>query len=75
MTPFTFSDGTHAPVNNWTVVPQQCQMKDPANYTDPETVDGFRFVVRGEEGTASESRLSYPAGASRFGDLGSKHGQ
>ncbi|KAL8771386.1 MAG: hypothetical protein Q9203_004991 [Teloschistes exilis] len=66
MTPFTFSDGTHVPVNNWIVVPQQCMMKDPEHYPRPETFDGFRFVQPrggGEEGgvAGSESRLSHPS--------------
>jgi cytochrome P450 len=62
MTPFTFSDGTYVPTNNWIVVPQQAQMKDPANYVDPETFNGFRFVNRGKgEQATSESRLSHPS--------------
>ncbi|KAL8830386.1 MAG: hypothetical protein Q9191_001463 [Dirinaria sp. TL-2023a] len=61
MAPFTFSDGTHVPANNWIVVPQQSQMKDPANYTNPETFDGFRFVKSNKEGAASESRFSHPS--------------
>ena len=61
MAPFTFSDGTHVPANNWIVVPQQVQMKDPANYPEPEKFDGFRFVTHDLEGVASESRLSHPS--------------
>ena len=61
MTPFTFSDGTHVPANNWIVVPQQAQMKDPANYPEPEKFDGFRFVKYSQEGASSESRLSHPS--------------
>ena len=63
MSPFTFSDGTHVPANNWVVVPQQRMMKDPANYAEPDTFDGFRFV-KGNDTTAasnSESRLSHPS--------------
>ena len=59
--PYTFSDGTYVPANNWIVVPQQVQMRDPANYADPETFDCFRFVKQGKGGTSSESRLSHPS--------------
>ncbi|KAL9041306.1 MAG: hypothetical protein Q9180_001364 [Flavoplaca navasiana] len=61
MTPFTFSDGTHVPAKNWIVVPQQCMMKDPKHYPQPETFDGFRFVTHRDEGAVSESRLSHPS--------------
>lgn len=61
MAPFTFSDGTHVPANNWIVVPQQAQMKDPANYAEPEKFVGFRFVTHSREGAASESRFSHPS--------------
>ena len=61
MTPFTFSNGTHIPANNWVVVPQQRMMKDPANYPNPDTFEGFRFVRQGDETAASESRLSHPS--------------
>ncbi|KAL9059674.1 MAG: hypothetical protein Q9206_001377 [Seirophora lacunosa] len=61
LSPFTSSDGTHVPANNWIVVPQQRMMKDPTLYRDPETFDGFRFVMRGDDSTASESRLSHPS--------------
>ena len=61
MTPFTFSDGTHVPANNWIVVPQQAQMKDPANYPKPEKFDGFRFDAHDREGVASESRFPHPS--------------
>lgn len=61
MTPFTFSDGTHVPADNWIVVPQQVQMKDSANYADPEPFNGYRFVKSGLEDTASDSRLSHPS--------------
>jgi len=60
-TPFTFSDGTYVPPKNWVVVPQLVQMKDPANYANPETFDGNRFVKHTWEDAASESRLSHPS--------------
>jgi cytochrome P450 len=44
MSPFTFSDGTHVPANNWVVVPQQAMMKDANNYSEPHKFNGFRFV-------------------------------
>jgi len=59
--PLTFSDGTHVPAKNWVVVPQLVQMKDPANYANPETFNGFRFVKHCSEDAASESRLSHPS--------------
>ena len=61
MTPFTFSDGTYVPTNNWLTVPQQALMKDPANYDNPEVFNGFRFVKENEEMAESESRLSHPS--------------
>ncbi|KAG9237433.1 cytochrome P450 [Amylocarpus encephaloides] len=59
---YTFSDGTHVPADNWIVVPQQAQMKDPLNYANPEKFDGFRFVKDvGGQNPTSESRLSHPS--------------
>jgi hypothetical protein len=59
---FTFSNGTHVPAHNWIVVPQQAQMKDPSNYEDPETFNGFRFVNRVDgKMPISTSRLSHPS--------------
>jgi hypothetical protein len=44
------------------MVAQQVQMKDPNNYIDPETFNGFRFVKQREVGkeVISESRFSQP---------------
>jgi hypothetical protein len=63
MSPFTFSDGTHVPANNWVVVPQQAMMKDVNNYSEPHKLNGFRFVkdASSTEGEKSESRLSHPS--------------
>ncbi|KAM0129464.1 hypothetical protein ACHAO1_008478 [Botrytis cinerea] len=62
MSAFTFSDGTHVPAHNWVVVPQQAQMKDPANYIDPENFKGFRFVKEDKsKKSVSESRFSHPS--------------
>jgi cytochrome P450 len=43
--PFTFSGGTHVPVGNIICVPQDALMRDPKYYENPQTFDGFRFVV------------------------------
>ncbi|KAL9077853.1 MAG: hypothetical protein Q9157_003230 [Trypethelium eluteriae] len=61
LSPFTFSNGTHVPPDNWIVVPQKAQMTDSANYDDAETFHGFRFASQGSEGTRSESRFSHPS--------------
>lgn len=61
MSAFTFSDGTHIPANNWVVVPQQAQMKDPSYYPDPEKFNGFRFIHEQGKDASSESRLSHPS--------------
>lgn len=64
MSPFTFSDGTYVPADNWICVPQQAPMTDPTIYPKPNTFDGFRFVV--DETARSESRLTHSSWAFLF---------
>jgi len=58
--PFTFVDGTVVPKNNWICVPQQAIMQDEANYQDPATFNGFRFVKADVPG-ATASKFSTPS--------------
>ncbi|KAF7954697.1 hypothetical protein EAE96_005816 [Botrytis aclada] len=58
MKPFTFSSGETIPKGNIIAVPQDALMKSPKYYNDPETFDGFRFVLPEDRGRA-ESRMKY----------------
>ncbi|KAL7626986.1 hypothetical protein AAE478_003761 [Parahypoxylon ruwenzoriense] len=41
--PFSFSYGIHLPVGTLVAVPQQAILRDPANYSDPDQFNPFRF--------------------------------
>ncbi|EDO00298.1 hypothetical protein SS1G_14168 [Sclerotinia sclerotiorum 1980 UF-70] len=58
MKPFTFSSGQIIPKGNIIAVPQDALMKSPRYYNDPETFDGFRFVLPEDRGR-EEPRMKY----------------
>lgn len=47
LVPYTFAgpDGPHVPAGNWISVPSRSIMRDPANYSSPETFDPLRFAT------------------------------
>lgn len=61
LSPFTFSDNIHISAGNWTCVPQQAMMQDPANYSEPTIFNEFRFANEKECSAKSESRFSHPS--------------
>jgi cytochrome P450 len=61
MTPFTFSDGTHIPADNYIRIAQHPLMLDPENYPNPMEFDGFRFIIDSDGVANSQSRLSHPS--------------
>ncbi|ESZ90117.1 putative cytochrome P450 [Sclerotinia borealis F-4128] len=62
LSPFTFTDGTHVPAQNYIRVPQQALMLDPKYDPNPAEFDGFRFVqVRDNLAPESYTRLSHPS--------------
>ncbi|KAK0516452.1 hypothetical protein JMJ35_001055 [Cladonia borealis] len=44
LSPYTFKDGLHIPTGSWVCAPSRAMMRDPANYVNPASFDGFRFV-------------------------------
>ncbi|KAF7913258.1 hypothetical protein BELL_0464g00040 [Botrytis elliptica] len=65
MKPFTFSSGETIPQGNIIAVPQDALMKSPRYYNDPETFDGFRFVLPEDRGR-EEPRMKYTDVSSGF---------
>ncbi|TEY64666.1 hypothetical protein BOTCAL_0144g00020 [Botryotinia calthae] len=58
MKPFTFSSGETIPKGNIIAVPQDALMKSPKYYNNPDTFDGFRFVLPEDRGR-EEPRMKY----------------
>lgn len=58
MKPFTFSSGEMIPKGNLIAVPQDALMKSPKYYNNPDTFDGFRFVLPEDRGR-EEPRMKY----------------
>ena len=55
--PFTFSNGVTIPTGTLVSIPGSAAHRDEANYHDPDTFDGFRFVkLRESEGDTPTSR-------------------
>ena len=62
VSPFTLSDGAHVPAGNWLSIPQREIMQDAANYENPQSFQGFRFVEQAADCSPFlELRLSHPS--------------
>jgi cytochrome P450 len=52
--PYTFSDGTHIAAGDVACVPLRAIMRDPCNFPDSTTFDGFRFVAEDRKSSISK---------------------